>query len=86
LLGILPRGPSVHDEPNGRIRQTNALLATLADQNRVFYLDVGESLVERDGTILLEVMPDRLHVAGPGYTRWMQAMGPVLEDLLAFRP
>lgn len=86
LLGILPRGPSVNDEPNSRIRQTNILLATLADQNRVFYLDVGGRLVEPDGTILTQVMPDRLHVAGPGYTRWMEAMGPVLDELLDLRP
>jgi beta-glucosidase len=86
LLGILPRGPSINDEPNGRIRQTNVLLANLADQKQVFFLDVGSGLVERDGAILKEVMPDRLHVAGPGYTRWMEAMGPVLDHLLTEHP
>ncbi len=86
LLGILPRGPSIHDEPNDRIRQTNVLLAKLADQKRVFFLDVGDRLVERDGAILTEVMPDRLHVAGPGYTRWMEAMGPVLDQMLTEHP
>ena len=27
-----------------------------------------------------------LHAAGPGYTRWMKAMGPTLEKLLNERP
>ncbi|MFN0076909.1 MAG: GDSL-type esterase/lipase family protein [Prosthecobacter sp.] len=86
LLGILPRGASIKDEINESIRQTNTKLATLADQKQVFYLDVGDKLVEPDGTIAKEVMPDKLHVAGPGYTRWMEAMGPTLDKLLNERP
>ena len=86
LLGILPRGASIKDEINETIRQTNAKLATLADQKQVFYLDVGDKLVEPDGTIAKEVMPDKLHVAGLGYTRWMEAMGPTLDKLLNEHP
>jgi lysophospholipase L1-like esterase len=71
LLGILPRGASIKDEINGAIRQTNAKLATLADPKQVFFLDVGDKLIEPDGSISPAVMPDKLHVAGPGYTRWM---------------
>jgi len=86
LLGILPRGASIKDEINGAIRQTNTKLATLADNKQVFYLDVGDKLVEPDGSISPAVMPDKLHVAGPGYTRWMEGMGPTLEKLLNERP
>ena len=86
LLGILPRGASIKDEINALIRQTNTKIATLADQKQVFYLDVGEKLVEPDGTISREVMPDKLHVAGPGYTRWLEAMGPTLDLLLNEHP
>ena len=86
LLGILPRGASVKDEINRSIRQTNAKLAALANNEQVFYLDVGDKLVEPDGTIAKEVMPDKLHVAGLGYTRWMEAMGPTLDKLLNEHP
>ena len=86
LLGILPRGASIKDEINEAIRQTNTKLATLADHKQVFYLDVGDKLVEPDGTISPAVMPDKLHVAGPGYTRWMEAMGPALDKLLNEHP
>lgn len=86
LLGILPRGGSIKDEINESIRQTNTKLATLADQKQVIYLDVGDKLVEPDGTISREVMPDKLHVAGPGYTRWIEAMGSTLDKLLNARP
>lgn len=82
LLGILPRGASIEDETNEKIRQINAKLAMLADQKQIFYLDVGDKLVEPDGTIAKEVMPDKLHVAGPGYNRWIETMGPSLDRLL----
>ena len=83
LLGILPRGESIEDSVNETIRQTNAKLALLADNKRVFYLDVGSKLVEPDGSISSEIMPDKLHVAGPGYIRWMEAMKPTLDRLLS---
>ncbi len=86
LLGILPRGASIKDEINGAIRQTNAKLAELTDNKRVFFLDVGDKLIEPDGSISPAVMPDKLHVAGPGYTRWMEAMSPTLDKLLNERP
>ena len=86
LLGILPRGASINDEINETIRQTNAKLATLSDQKQIFYLDVGDKLIEPDGSIAKEVMPDKLHVAALGYTRWMEAMGPTLEKLLNAHP
>ena len=82
LLGILPRGESIKEENNEKIRQTNAKLALLADNKRVFYLDVGDKLVEPDGSISREIMPDKIHVAGPGYIRWIDAMKPTLDQLL----
>ena len=82
LLGILPRGGSIKEEINEKIRQTNAKLALLADNTRIFYLDVGDKLVEPDGSISREVMPDKLHVAAPGFARWMDAMKPTLDKLL----
>jgi beta-glucosidase len=81
-MGILPRGESIREANNEKIRQTNAKLASLADNTRVFYLDVGDQLVEPDGSISKEIMPDKLHLAGPGYTRWMDAMKPTLDKLL----
>jgi lysophospholipase L1-like esterase len=82
LLGILPRGESIQEANNEKIRQTNAKLALLADHKRIFYLDVGDKLVEPDGSISREILPDKLHVAEPGYTRWMDAMKPTLDKLM----
>jgi len=78
LLGLLPR-----DAPfDERVRSTNRHLVQLADSNaNVTFLDVGDSLREQDGSVSSEVMPDRLHVALPGYLRWVEAMEPAVEKL-----
>jgi len=86
LQGILPRGDSIKDAINESIRLINSKLSALADGKKVFYLDVGDKLIEPDGSISPAVMPDKLHVAGPGYTRWMEALGPTLDKLLNERP
>ncbi len=82
IQGILPRGPSLDTPSNAKVREANAALARLADGRAVFYLDVGDTLVEPDGSILPEVMPDRLHVALPGYERWLRVLGPEVERLM----
>ncbi len=83
LLGILPRGDSIRNPSNELVRQVNAKLALQADNQKVFFLDVGHALVEPDGSISKEVMPDKLHVALPGFVRMLDAMRPLLNQLLA---
>jgi lysophospholipase L1-like esterase len=83
LLGILPCGGSIKDPKCEVRRQANAKTALLADNKTVFFLDIGDKLVEPDGTIRDDVMPDKLHVAMPGYIRWMDAMKPTLDNLLS---
>ena len=82
LLAILPRGRSIQDRGNDKVRQVNAKLVLMADNKTVFFLDIGDKLVEPDGTISDKVMPDGLHVAMPGFVRWLDAMGPTLDKLL----
>jgi lysophospholipase L1-like esterase len=86
ILGVFPRGPAIHAPRNASVDALNAKLKDLADGKKVFYLDVGPSLAEPDGSISPEVMPDQLHVALPGFLRWMEAMKPTLQSLLPNRP
>lgn len=82
IQGILPRGGTIKEPRNEIVQATNVKLAQLADGKRIFYLDIGDKLVEPDGTITSEIMPDKLHVAGPGYVRWIDALYPTLNKLL----
>ena len=86
LQGILPRGAGIKDPIDETIRQSNAQIAMLADNKTVFYLDVRDALLEPDGTISREIMPDKLHPAKPGFDRWMNVLSPVLNKMLETVP
>jgi lysophospholipase L1-like esterase len=81
LLAIFPR-----EEKPGRARARNAkvneLIKPLGDGKHVFFLDIGASLTEADGTIDKKIMPDFLHLSPEGYARWAKAIEPALADLL----
>jgi hypothetical protein len=55
----------------------------LADNKTVFFMDISEKLVEPDGTIGKEVMPDGLHPGEMGYIRWADAIILTLDKLFA---
>jgi lysophospholipase L1-like esterase len=46
---------------------------------RVTYLDIGPKLLEPDGTLSTEIMPDRLHPSAKGYEIWAEAILPIVE-------
>lgn len=83
LMGIFPRGTSIHDNARyDTILAINARLAELAAaEPRLSYLDIGAQLVEPDGSISKDVMPDHLHIAMPGFRVWAAALRDHLNSL-----
>lgn len=82
LLGLFPCWERPENPSREWVRQTNALIAPLADRQRVWYLDIGGVFVEPDGTIVREKLRDLLHLSEVGYRLWAEAMQPYLTDLL----
>jgi lysophospholipase L1-like esterase len=82
LLGLLPRGEKADDPFRASIRAVNERLAKLDDGKNVRYLDIGPKLLEADGSLSKDMMPDFLHIGARGYTIWADAMGPLLRELL----
>jgi len=84
LLGIFPRGQ--HDYAG---RQNNAkaneIIAKLADDKGVFYLDIGQRFLSPDGTISKEIMHDYLHLTPKGYEIWAEAIEPTVSRLMGQR-
>jgi lysophospholipase L1-like esterase len=82
LLGIFPRGA----DPAGRFRpivkDINARLAKLADDRRVFYMDIGDKFLAADGTLPADVMPDGLHPNAKGYQIWADAILDRVKTLM----
>lgn len=82
LLAIFPRGKSANDELRLINDAINQRICKLADDKRVFYLDISDKFLEDDGTLPKSIMPDLLHPNQKGYEIWAAAMEPTLAKLL----
>jgi beta-glucosidase len=82
LLAIFPRG----EKPDDNLRQlndkVNAIIAGYADNQKIFFLDIGKAFLQADGTLSRDIMPDLLHPNEKGYEIWAKAMAPTLQQLL----
>jgi len=82
LLAIFPRGETDQDEKRIRNDKVNAMIAKLADDQRVFFMDINQKLLEPDGkTLSREIMPDLLHPNEKGYVIWGEAVKDKLVQL-----
>jgi lysophospholipase L1-like esterase len=81
ILAVFPRG----EKPNPQ-REKNAeaskVVAKLADDKQVFFLDIGPKFLTEDGTLSKDIMPDLLHLSPKGYQIWADAIEPKLKELL----
>ncbi len=90
LLAIFPRGPrtsgsGVVEDGTTRmavISAVNAKMATWDDGDKIRYLDIGHVFLDADGNIPLDIMPDRLHPNAAGYQLWVDAMSPLLAEMM----
>jgi len=79
LQAIFPRGHLATDPARAKIRETNKILAGLADGKTVIFLDFGDKFLEADGALSPDVMPDFLHPNAKGYQIWADAIQPVID-------
>lgn len=82
LLAIFPRGANPDDGMRVRNDKVNALIKGYADGKRVLFLDFNKELLEADGTLSKEIMPDLLHPNAKGYEIWAKAVMPVIKETL----
>ena len=83
LLAIFPRGETAADQGRMRNSTVNAMIPTLADNQHVFFMDIGARFLAADGaTLPKDIMPDLLHPNGKGYEIWAEAVKAKLNELL----
>jgi beta-glucosidase len=83
LLAIFPRDEKP-DSPLRRINdRVNAQIRGFADDRHVFFLDINAALLQPDGTLSRDVMPDLLHPNEKGYALWAERIEPTLKTLMA---
>ena len=79
---MFPRGEKPDDFLRRINDQVNQRIAGFADGKTVHFLDIGAALLNPDGTLGKDVMPDLLHPNERGYEIWQRAMAPKLQQLL----
>jgi lysophospholipase L1-like esterase len=82
LLAIFPRGQKADDPMRLLNERINAIIAGFADGRHVFFQDINQAMLDADGTLSKEIMPDLLHPNEKGYEIWARSMKPQLQSLL----
>jgi sialate O-acetylesterase len=82
LLAIFPRGEAIKRQRNDEV---NHHIKELADNKRVFWLDLSQHFLEPDGTLLerlfMDEKPHPIHLTVEGYETWAKAMQPKIQEL-----
>jgi len=82
LLATFPRGATPEDQKRQVNEKSNAIVAKLAADDNVEYLDIGPKFLGDDGSLSKEIMPDLLHLSEQGYTIWAESIEASLSKLL----
>ncbi len=96
LLRIFPR-TNKYWKPDGTERGSMAkrfmtnqrageLVADLADDEHIFFLDVNHVFLHPDGSLDPDLMPDNLHPSPKGARVWAEAMEPLLAKMFGDEP
>ncbi len=82
VLAIFPRGPNNEDAKRKVNEGANAIIAKLADDKNVFFLDIGPKFLDADGNLSKEVMPDLLHLNEKSYRTWAESTEASVKKLM----
>ncbi|MDF1741657.1 MAG: platelet-activating factor acetylhydrolase IB subunit [Verrucomicrobiales bacterium] len=83
ILAIFPRGADDNDPKRLKNEKVNQMIAKLADDKKVFFMDINDQFLEKDGTLSKDIMPDLLHPNAEGYEIWSKAIQPKVKELMA---
>ena len=79
LLGIFPSGNTPNDQNRAKISATNEIIRKFADNETIFYEDLGPKFLTKDGILERDIMADFLHPTAKGYQIWADAIRPYVE-------
>ena len=79
LMAVFPREQNPENPRRLQINRINQLLAQLAKQRGITFLDIGAKFLNPDGTIPPALMGDFCHPTEKGYQIWADALLPILK-------
>jgi lysophospholipase L1-like esterase len=80
LLGLLPRGRHADDRLRLAVNRTNALIQSCAALPGVRYANLGDLLLESDGSLSEDISPDALHLSEAGYRRILPRLMAAIRE------
>jgi enterochelin esterase family protein len=82
LLGVFPRGADENDELRKLNVAVNEIIKGYADDEKIWFLDIGDKFLNDGNELPKAFMPDLLHPNEAGYQIWAEAMEPMIKQLL----
>ena len=82
LFGVFPRDAKANTPRRKKVTAINNIICKLADDKNIFYCDITEKFLDKNGNLPKSMMPDFLHPNDNGYEVWAQAMMPYVEKFV----
>jgi lysophospholipase L1-like esterase len=79
LMAVFPRGSTPDYGNRLELAAVNKQIAALDDGQHVSFVDIGPKLMEKNGAITQEMMPDAVHPTAKGYVIWADAIQPLID-------
>lgn len=85
LQAVFPRGDK-GERVAREIEELNRLIAPLGREPGTWFVDVNKALLDPDGSLSRDTMPDLLHPGPAGYVKWAEALEPNLRWIFGPQP
>lgn len=81
LCGPFPAGATADDPTRATLDAVHGRIAPLGELERVEYLDLRPLFLDAEGRLTERTAPDGVHLTAAGQEAWLEALGPLLEEL-----
>jgi beta-glucosidase len=81
ILAVFPRGEKANPQREKNAKASE-IASKLADDQFVFFQDIGGKFLAADGVLTKEIMPDYLHLSPQGYEIWAASIEPNVAKLM----
>ncbi len=85
LMPIFPR-QGLDSKARQRNEAVNKYLTSIVDGRTVIFFDIGDLLMNRDGTLVEGAFTDGLHLAEKGFDIWGAALAPKIAEIMSAKP
>jgi len=79
VLALPPRGAEPDDPMRARVANINKELAKMVDNNKTFFVNCNDELLDENGRLTEEMSPDAIHFTSKAYEIWAAAIAKIMN-------